>query len=310
MTSEVAVKTSRRQFRVAVAVSVTIVVVIAGLVVRNQLKVQRGREMRAALMRQQHPAEKQPAEVLRHREALFRMLQPVTLANCDLERFGETNDGGYLMCGNLLDGVVAGYSYGISGYDGWGCEISRTHDVPVHQYDCFNTTRPWCLFGDTIFHEECVGDTTETVDGRFFDTVKNQLTRNGDHTDRIVLKIDVEGAEWESLLAVPDDMLQRTDQMAVEFHWAENETHDWVNDDRYLQLVSRLRAHFEVAHIHFNNTSCVDDLSPFPSHAFEVLFVNKRLAVVSSPARNANVPHPLDAPNNPALAECAPKPTE
>lgn len=291
------------------AVTVTIVVPTVGLIVRNQIKVQRGREMRAALMRQRHPPEAQPAAVVRQREALFRMLQPVMLANCELERFGETNDGGYLMCGNLLGDVEAGYSYGISGYDGWGCEISRTHDVPVHQYDCFNTTRPLCLFGDTIFHEECVGDTTRTVDGRFFDTVKNQLARNDDRTDRIVLKIDVEGAEWASLLAAPDDVLRQTDQMAVEFHWAENDALDWANDERYLRLVARLRAHFEVAHIHYNNTSCVEDLSPFPSHAFEVLFVNKRLAVVSSPARNAIVPNPLDAPNNPALAECVPKAT-
>jgi hypothetical protein len=300
---------TRRRFRLSVAIVATIVVVTVGLIVRNQMKVQRGREMRAALMRQRHPAKAQPAAVVEHRQALFRMLQPVTLANCDLERFGEKNDGGYLMCGNLLGDVQAGYSYGISGYDGWGCEISRTHDVPVHQYDCFNPTRPWCLFGNTIFHDECVGGTTETVDGRFFDTVKNQLARNGDHTDRIVLKIDVEGAEWASLLAVPDDMLRQIDQMAIEFHWEEHDALGWVHDERYLHLVARLREHFEVAHIHFNNTSCVEDLAPFPSHAFEVLFVNKRLAVVSSPPRNARVPHPLDAPNNPALAECAPKAT-
>ena len=36
-------------------------------------------------------------------------------------------------------------------------------------------------------------------------------------------------------------------------------------------------------------------------------FCTPCLAVVSSPARNAIVPHPLDAPNNAALAECAPR---
>src|SRR5438876_4320051 len=47
------------------------------------------------------------------REALFETLQPVALSNCRLERFGEAYDGGYLMCGNLLENVEAGYSYGI-----------------------------------------------------------------------------------------------------------------------------------------------------------------------------------------------------
>jgi hypothetical protein len=296
---------TRRQSRL-VAGAVILIVVIVGLVVRNQLKVARGRQARAALMLQRHPVEPEPAAVVNQRKALFAMLQPVALANCQLERFGESHDGGYLMCANLLGEVRSGYSYGISGYDGWGCEISRRYDVTVHQYDCFNTTQPLCLFGDTVFHAECVGDSTETVDGRFFDTVSNQLARNGDRGRRIVLKIDVEGAEWESLLSLADDTLRQVDQLAVEFHWAENDTFDWMNDERYPRLVTRLRQFFEVAHIHYNNTSCVSDLRPFPSHAFEVLFVAKRLAIVA-PGRKASVPHPLDAPNNPAFAECESK---
>ena len=68
------------------------------------------------------------------RQAIFDLVQPVALSNCRLERFGEPHDGGYLMCANLLDGVAAGYSYGISGYDGWGCQISARLQVPVHQY--------------------------------------------------------------------------------------------------------------------------------------------------------------------------------
>ena len=76
----------------------------------------------------------QPLAVVQQRRALFDMLQPVALTNCELERFGEAHDGGYLMCGNLLGGVQSGYSYGISGYDKWGCDIStkrRRHRPPI-----------------------------------------------------------------------------------------------------------------------------------------------------------------------------------
>jgi hypothetical protein len=58
------------------------------------------------------------------RSMLSESLQPVTLANCEMQRFGEERDGGYLLCANLLGGVRAGYSYGISGYDGWGCQVA------------------------------------------------------------------------------------------------------------------------------------------------------------------------------------------
>jgi hypothetical protein len=188
------------------------------------------------------------------------------------------------MCGNLLDEVQSGYSYGIGGYDQWGCDIATTLDMTVHQYDCFNTTQPWCFFGDTEFHAECVGDSTATEDGRVFDTVQNQLTRNGDASKRIVLKIDVEGAEWDTFLSISDDILSRIDQMAVEFHWIEDEQFRWVQDPRYLKVVQRLKQFFEVAHLHFNNASCIGDLAPFPTSAYEALFVSKRLAIMDPSA--------------------------
>ena len=69
-----------------------------------------------------------------HRQALFDLLQPVVLSNCEFVRLGEPNDGGYLMCGNLLDRVEAGYSYGIANYDQWGCDIATRLGVVLHQY--------------------------------------------------------------------------------------------------------------------------------------------------------------------------------
>ena len=234
----------------------------------------------------------------REREALFEMLQPVALSNCRLERFGETHDGGYLMCGNLLEKVQAGYSYGIDGYDQWGCDISTKHNVTVHEYDCFNITQPACSAGRLSFHAECVGDTARTEEGRPFDTIQNQFAKNGDSSKRIVMKIDVEGAEWNSFLSAPDEILEQIDQMAVEFHG--------VEDRKSLAVVQRLKKFFEVAHLHFNNARCVRGMEPFPSWAYEVLFVSKRLAVVD-PSRKAGGLDPVDARNIPYFLDCQPR---
>jgi len=229
------------------------------------------------------------------RAELFGLLQPVAVTNCKLERFGEPHDGGYLMCGNLLTAVQAGYSYGIAGYDQWGCDISTKHNVPVHEYDCFDTRPPVCATGRTAFHAECVAATSKTEDGRRFDTIANQLTRNGDGSKQIVMKIDVEGAEWESFLAVPDETLQRIDQLAVEFHG--------VRDDNSVAVVRRLKQFFEVAHVHANNASCIGGMEPFPSWAYEVLFVSKRVAVVDPSAKPASQ-SPLDARNISIFRDC------
>ena len=229
------------------------------------------------------------------RAALFAEVQPVKLANCALERFGEAHDGGYLMCGNLLGEVEAGYSYGINGFDGWGCQISTKLGVRVHQYDCFNTQAPLCPAANAVFHAECVADTRHVEDGRPFDTIANQTMANGDGTKRIVLKIDVEGAEWDSFLQTPDDVLRRIDQLAVEFHF--------VNEEKFIRAVRKLKTHFYLAHVHFNNWSCRPDLQPFPAYAYEVPFVSRRLGVVVPSERWGGLA-PADAPNNPDVPDC------
>src|SRR5262249_18025435 len=152
------------------------------------------------------------------RERLLAELRPVVLANCTLERFGSPNDGGYLMCGNLLGHIESSYSYGIGPLDDWGCEVSRRFGVLVHQYYCFDPGRPTCPGGQPVFHDECIAPGPSIEGGRHFDTLTSQISRNGDQGKTLVVKIDVEGAEQASLLATPDAVLNHIDQLAMEIH--------------------------------------------------------------------------------------------
>src|SRR2546430_8367318 len=135
------------------------------------------------------------------REAILAELQPVALKNCTLKRFGSANDGGYLMCENLIEPLDAAYSYGVGINDDWGCEVSRRYHVPVYEYDCFDPAHPICNGGTLVFHNECVGDRSGYRDSRFFDTLENQIRKNGDTNRRPIIKMDIEGAEWDSLRA-------------------------------------------------------------------------------------------------------------
>ena len=256
----------------------------AALVIRNQWRVASARQARRI-------EASRTAEV---RKELFAEIQPVRVSNCELKRFGEPHDGGYPLCVNLLGGVKAGYSYGISGYDGWGCDVSRQLHVPVHQYDCFDLRAPSCPGGSTVFHGECVGTTRSTEDGRPFDTLSDQFAHNGHDATPLVMKIDVEGAEWDSFLLAPDSVFTHIDQLDVEFHH--------VDDPKYVATMRRLKQFFYIAHVHYNNFSCDPALRPFPSWAFEVLLVSKRIAVTDgAPAP----PTPgLDAANNPSWPDC------
>ena len=231
------------------------------------------------------------------REALSAQMQPVKLANCDFERVGDKHDGGYVVCKNLVSTAEAFYSYGISASDNWGCTLSARHQRPVHQYDCFNTERPPCEGAMPSFHEECVGPKRETVDGRVFDTVAAQIQRNGDTGKRLVVKMDVEGSEWLSLLAVPDSVLERIDHLNIEFHG--------VEEGQYAATMAHLARTFHVVNVHYNNWTCSPDVAPFHATTFELLLVNKKIGVVEAGAR-AVIPNPFDAPNNWMRPDCQP----
>ncbi len=228
-----------------------------------------------------------------NREHLFAALKPVRLKNCAMKRFGGAHDGGYVMCENLLSPAQVAYSYGIDGGDDWGCDIARELGVPVHQYDCFNPTRPVCEGATFLFHDECVGGVTAVIDGRAFDTVPRHLAKNGDAGKRLVLKMDVEGSEWDAFPAIPDEVLSSVQQISMEFHG--------TSQARFLSVVEKLKTGFYVANVHFNNTSCTDSVRPFPAWAYEVLWVNKKVGVLDEASAG---PNPLDSPNAPALPDC------
>lgn len=240
-------------------------------------------------------AEKQEA-VRRNRAAVLAELKPVTLSNCQLARVGSPNDGGYVMCANLFDGVRTAYSYGIGGQDDWGCEVSRTHKVPVHQYDCFEPPSLTCRGGTFKPNAECVGARAETLDGRRYDTMSSHLARNGDEGKLMVVKMDIEGGEWSTILAAPDALFDRIVQMPMELHGSD--TPD------ILEGIRKLKKHFHLVSLNFNNWSCGADFAPMPAWAYQVLLVNKNVGIAGPPPSNSPTLESVLALDNPGAAPC------
>src|SRR6185503_4428522 len=173
-------------------------------------------------------------EVRRIRAELEKELVPIALSNCEWIRVGSANDGGYAMCGNLLEGIETAYSYGIGGNDDWGCQISTTYKVPVHQYDCFNPASPPCKRGgDLRLNVECIGPRQETQDG-----------------------------------------------------------------------LRKLKRHFHLVSVHFNNWRCSEDFAPFPNFAYQVLLVNKKAGIPGDPPAGAAPLASALAPDKPGAPEC------
>ena len=230
------------------------------------------------------------------REAILAELQPVALKNCTLKRFGSANDGGYLMCENLIEPLDAAYSYGVGPNDDWGCEVSRRYHVPVHQYDCFDPARPTCNGGTFVFHNKCVGDRTGHRESRFFDTLENQIRKNGDTGRHLLIKMDIEGAEWDALLATSDELLASIPQITMEMHG--------YNNPKILKVIRKLKRNFYLVNLHFNNWSCTSKTAPLPAWAYQTHWVNKRIDVPDAAVPVPAPMSPLNAPDSPTWPGC------
>jgi hypothetical protein len=235
----------------------------------------------------------------RGRAAFLAELAPVTLKNCNLKRMGSTYDGGYLICENLSEGVQSGYSYGVGPNDELGCDISKRYSIPVHEYDCFDPARPTCNGGTFQFNNECLAPKARRDrQARVFDSLAHQIEKNGDAGKRLLVKIDIEGAEWEALAATPDAVLDRIDQIPMELHVFHGVT------AQHLQVIRKLKKLFYVVNLHYNNFACSPKMKPLHATAFEVLLVNKRLGELDTTAPSPAPTSPLNAPDNPQVADC------
>jgi hypothetical protein len=230
------------------------------------------------------------------RTKLLAAIRPVRLSNCKLKRFGSANDGGYLLCENLTSQAQSAYSYGIEGRDEWGCDVAQAYHLPVHQYDCFDPKRPVCAGARFDFHDECVGPAPARIDKRDYDSVTNQIVKNGDAGKHLLVKMDVESAEWDVFAAMPNSTLANVDQLVVEFHL--------LDESKYVDVIEKLKETFYIANVHFNNYACMWWSRPFPALAYELLLVNKRLGIPDTASPWAVYPNPLDTPNQPARRDC------
>ena len=108
--------------------------------------------------------------------------------------------------------------------------------------------------------------------------------------------LDVGGAEWDSLMATPDEVLDTFLQIPMELHG--------TDDAKFVELVRRLKQKFYLVNLHYNNHACDAARSPLPAWAFQVLWVHKSVGVLDAAAPSPAPVSPLNAPDRVGFPDC------
>lgn len=197
-------------------------------------------------------------------------IKEVTDSDFRLCRVGKEDDGGYVMAlkeENYSSEKIA-YSIGICDDVSWDLEIAKA-GYQIYQYDHTIKKLP-C--NHESFHWKKIGLTggTETKELKRLKTV---LAENGhDKMKGGLLKIDVEGYEWEIFAECEEKILKQFDQIVMELH----NFHDLKNRPTITKALKNINNTHQVIYVHCNNMSpvayCGDIIMP---NCLEVIYVKK-----------------------------------
>lgn len=239
-----------------------------------------------------HAAAPTPTDRVRQ---LLRSLWPIDPGR-PLIRIGPEGDGGYLVPDDLA-GIRYAFSPGVSTESGFEAELAD-RGLRVFLAD-YSVDGPATAHPSFEFDKRFVGCLT---DERFITLDDWHAAKLGDDASDLLLQMDIEGAEYETLLAATPALLQRFRIVVLELHWLPQ-----LWNELFFALATRaleklLQTH-AVVHIHPNNCcgSVTTSGIEIPRIAEFTLLRRDRL---SSTKYRTQFPHPLDRPNvrKPALA--------
>jgi hypothetical protein len=229
----------------------------------------------------------------------FEKVQPVT-TNFELIRLGGDRDGGYLIPDDL-DGVRHCFSPGVSLQSYFEADLAKRNirsymadgsvDVPALSNPLFD------------FEKRYLG----AMNDREVMTLEKWMNKKvaSDEND-MILQMDIEGSEYDVLVATPASVLNRFRIIIIEFHGLDN----LLNKHGYKLInlcFDKLLGNFKVVHIHPNNGQRITRYKDFgipPLLEFTFLRNDR----INSTTRTRTFPHHLDRNNiaskDLALPEC------
>jgi hypothetical protein len=232
-----------------------------------------------------------PSELNVRIRQMLQYLRPFAVLDYRQVRVGSPADGGYIMIDDFAAAKIA-YSLGIGGDVSWDIQIAN-RGLTVYQYDHTVSGPP---IQHPNFHFHKLGIASE--DGGEFTSIATALQSNG-HAVRtdLILKMDIEGAEWSTFDQLPDRVFDQFRQIIIEYHgFLRAAEQDWsAVATRVLEKVHRSHA---VHHVHANNWGSYQIVANIPvPDVLEVSYVRRDIPRLAS---STNIyPTPIDAPCNP-----------
>jgi len=207
-------------------------------------------------------------KILLNDKSVFEALQQEYIDLDLIYRVGSTLDGGYVMhkIGNEKKAISIGVGRDVS----WDLAISKL-GIMVHMFD-HTVARPPTNFTNSKFHKIGIRS-SKTKRSKKLVEIEGILQKSGcEESENLILKIDIEGGEWEILEETESKFLEKFNQIIIEFHDVD------LNDPIKKNVLEKIRLTHSIIHINPNNYSKITSFEGylFPN-ILEVTYVKNQL---------------------------------
>jgi len=234
---------------------------------------------------------KQPAAEADICHAL-ELLRPVACAH-PLIRIGGDRDGAYLVPDDL-DGIRACFSPGTDNKTGFETELAQRFSIPSLMWDgSVQAEQLQLVEGMHSFEQRWLKDYEDATSSSLDQWVASSpYADSGD----LLLQIDIEGGEYPALLFASHSVLSRFRIIAMELHGLERLDDRRFLNLKFMPLLQKLRASFDLVHLHANN--CLPPVAHGQRRVppiVEITFLRRDRN--RQPHYAPQLPHPLDIVN-------------
>jgi FkbM family methyltransferase len=209
-------------------------------------------------------------------------------------RLGNNHDGGYVF-GDIEQKYDCYISAGVSNEESFSRDFINKYNMTNENSFAFDGTinqYPYQYTNKITFIKRNIGKD------------KNSKTANlsyfTEKYENIFLKMDIEGSEYEWLLSLNKDTINKFAQIVIEFHGINDDSFGYYYDDK-LNCLKKLSDSHYLIHIHGNNYGGITNGIP---NVVELTYIRKNYFIEEPKFNTEKLPIKyLDFPNNLNLPE-------
>ena len=232
---------------------------------------------------------------------LHDLIRPQTCDELKKIRVGnDRKDGGYVMADDL-ECIEAALSLGIGHDISWDIEMTKL-GVEVYQYD-HTVEAPAEVAGNPRLHFHKAGIAAVSDPSIPMRSLKDVLVEEmAAHDGDLILKMDIDGYEWEVFESMPDEILRRFRQICIEIHHPLARPGQSAKRKQHLGVLRRIHREFAPVHLHANNAGPVRELAGLRvPKLLEITYIRRDDQQFRD--SDESFPGKLDVPNIPSAPE-------